>query len=511
MREAEALSDNRPTVAAKPSKPNRSKARAGGGAPRAATLRAVPPVDECLRAVECEPAFDGLSRAYLKTIVTRALDELREAIIAGRCDTCDNRCAMITAVIREAEAALKRDAPALTAVVNATGVVLHTNLGRALLAEPAIAAVQSAARSAVNLEYDLQAGGRGDRDWLVERELCALTGAEAATVVNNNAAAVLLALNSLAAGKEVIVSRGELIEIGGAFRLPELMARSGVRLREVGTTNRTHPRDYENAIGAETALLLKVHPSNYRIIGFTREVSLAELVRIGRARGVPVMEDLGAGALVDLSVYGLPHEPVVAARVAAGADLVSFSADKLLGGPQGGVAVGRRALIDQLKTNPLKRALRCGKLTLAALSATLGLYIRSGNLASAIPTLRLLTRTPGQIREIAARAREIVAERLPPPFAVEIVDSKCQIGSGALPTEELDSVAIRVTHPATSPNAIAELFRQSQPPVIGRVTDGGFQLDLRTVEDPSMLAVSLPRRKQHPRACAEPARSVDDD
>jgi L-seryl-tRNA(Ser) seleniumtransferase len=507
LRGAEALFDNRLTVA---SVPKRRASKAGARDSRAALLRAVPPVGECLRAAERIPAFDGLSRAYLKTTVTRALDALREAIIAGRDDIPQNRPAMTAATIREAEAALRRDEPALRTVVNATGVVLHTNLGRALLAEPAIEALERAARAPVNLEYDLEEGTRGDRDSIVERELCALSGAEAATVVNNNAAAVLLALNSLAAGMEVIVSRGELIEIGGAFRLPEVMARSGVRLREVGTTNRTHPRDYESAIGPETAMLLKVHPSNYRIIGFTKEVSLAELVRIGRARGVPVMEDLGAGALIDLSAYGLPREPIVAERVAAGADLVSFSADKLLGGPQGGIVVGRRPLVDQLKTNPLKRALRCGKLTIAALSATLGLYLRSGDLASELPALRILTRTIPQMREVAGRARDILAERLPPPFAVEIVDSKCQIGSGALPTEELDSVAIRVTRRDMSANAIAELFRHSLPPVIGRVTDDAFQLDLRTIEDPSALAVSFPIRQQHPTACAAHPPGVDD-
>ena len=337
---------------------------------------------------------------------------------------------MVEEIVRRTHAAIEADEPALRTVVNATGVVLHTNLGRALLAEPAIDAMAAAGRSAVNLEYDLEGGGRGERDALVEEALCALTGAEAATVVNNNAAAVLLALNSLAAGREVVVSRGELIEIGGSFRLPESMEHSGARLREVGTTNRTHPADYERAIGPDTALLLKVHPSNYRVVGFTAEVGLAELVEIGRRRGIDVVEDLGSGALIDLARLGLPREPLVAERIAAGAALVTFSGDKLLGGPQAGVAVGRRELVSRLRANALRRALRCDKLTLAALEATLRLYLRAGDLAATLPTLRYLSRTVGELELIAERAREILAERLGGDFRLEVVPSLSQIGSG---------------------------------------------------------------------------------
>jgi len=453
-------------------------------------LRAMPPVDECIRAAVSHPALAGLSHVYLKALITRAQSAIRTAIANGKSDAA-SREDLLRKIVGAVEHAAAADEPALKSVVNATGVVLHTNLGRAILPEAAIEALEQAARSAVNLEFDLEGGGRGDRDALVESELCALTGAEAATVVNNNAAAVLLALTALAEGREVVVSRGELIEIGGSFRLPDVMTRSGAHLHEVGTTNRTHPDDYERAIGSETALLLKVHPSNYRVIGFTSEVTLEELVKIGRARGIPVMEDLGAGALIDMSAYGLPREPVVAERIAAGADLVSFSGDKLLGGPQAGIVVGRREMISQLKGNALKRALRCDKLTLAALSATLRLYLRSDNLAGQIPTLRFLTRPLSELKQMAPRARDILADRLGTEFQCEIIAATSQIGSGALPTEELPSVAIRVTNAKISANSIADIFRRARPPIIGRVTDDGFQLDLRTIDDPAVFAAAF--------------------
>ncbi len=381
------------------------------------------------------------------------------------------------------------DQPAMKPVINATGVVLHTNLGRAILAEAAIEALELAARSTVNLDFDLARGTRGERDDLVEPELLELTGAEAATVVNNNAAAVLIALNTLAEGREVIVSRGELIEIGGAFRIPDVMAKSGARLHEVGTTNRTHREDYARAIGPDTALVLKVHPSNYRIVGFTSEVALDELVALGRERGVPVLEDLGSGALIDLTGYGLPREPIVAERVATGADLVTFSGDKLLGGPQAGLIVGRRELVDRIRTNPLKRALRCDKLTLAALSATLRVYLRSGEPAAELPTLRIFNRSVGEIRQAAGRARDILAERLGPEFTLEVVESEAEIGSGAMPVEKLESAALRITHPEKSPETIAAMFRRAR--IIGRITNDAFHLDMRTVEDPAALAVSF--------------------
>jgi L-seryl-tRNA(Ser) seleniumtransferase len=484
LRARPALFDNPATVATKS-----GKKVAAAGDRIAEIARGLPPIDECLRAAESIPALAGLSRNYLKLQVQRAQAELRAAIIAGREELVGDRAAMVQAIALAAERAIAADEPRLRLIVNASGVVLHTNLGRAILAESAIEAVEEAARSAVNLEYDLQSGGRGDRDTIVEGELCALTGAEAATVVNNNAAAVVLALNSLAEGREVVVSRGEMIEIGGSFRLPDVMAKSGAHLREVGTTNRTHRSDYADAIGPATALLLKVHPSNYRVVGFTSEVTLEDLVEIGRERGIDVMEDLGSGALIDLEQFGLPREPIVRERVAAGAAIVTFSGDKLLGGPQAGVIVGRAEAIARIKRNPLKRALRCDKLTIAALSATLRLYLRSRDIGTELPTLRILGRSVSEIAAMAPRAREVLLERLGAEYRIEVVDATSQVGSGALPVKELATIALRVTHPEKSANAIASMFRRAR--IIGRIVDDSFQLDLRTIEDPAVFAVKL--------------------
>ena len=466
------------------------KANQQSEAERKRPLRALPSIDACLKIAARDDRLRNLGRDYLKKLARGAQDEFRTALVSGAIKVETTSKQMLGEIVQRMLSLAQADEPKLRTVVNATGVVLHTNLGRALLAETAIEAAATAARSAINLEYDLDSGGRGDRDSLVESELRELTGAEAATIVNNNAAAVLLTLNTLAAGREVVVSRGELIEIGGSFRLPDVMAHSGARLKEVGTTNRTHRRDYEQAIGPETALLLKVHPSNYRIIGFTHEVSLPELVAIGRARGVEVIEDLGAGALIDLSLYGLPHEPMVRERIAAGAGIVTFSGDKLLGGPQAGIVVGRRELIEQLRANPLKRALRCDKLTLAALEATLRLHLR-GAIADALPTLRMLGRSAGEIEVVAARGRDILRERLATEFQLDIVDAYSEIGSGSLPTAQLKTRAIRITHPTLTAGSLAAMFRHARPPVIGRIREGAFFLDLRTIEDPAALAVDF--------------------
>ncbi len=468
---------------------NQSKTPEPCGADPQRLRRALPSIDLCLRTALNDARLRHLGRAYLKDLARRVQAQLR-ANQAEEVEAPTNREQRLGQIIEQMAALALSDEPKLCRVVNATGVVLHTNLGRALLAEAAIEAVTMAAASPTNLEYDLSSGSRGDRDTIIEDELCELTHAEAATVVNNNAAAVLLVLNTLAAGREVIVSRGELIEIGGSFRLPDVMLSGGVRLREVGTTNRTHLHDYEKAIGPETALLLKVHPSNYRIVGFTHEVGIAELAALGRRHNVEVVEDLGSGALIDLSLYGIAREPIVGDSIAAGAGLVTFSGDKLLGGPQAGVIVGRRQLVERLRRSPLKRALRCDKMTLAALEATLRLY-RRHDVEKALPTLRFLRRSLEEIQLVADRGRVTLQRRLLPQFKIDVTDGESEIGSGALPTVRLKTRVIRVSHPSMSPEAIAAMFRRARPPVIGRINDDAFLIDCRTIEDPGVLEVEF--------------------
>jgi L-seryl-tRNA(Ser) seleniumtransferase len=446
--------------------------------------RAIPSVARLLET----PAGAALTARWRRELVVETmravLDELRrEGALVPTDETLLDRVARRLAVA---------SAPRLVQVVNATGVVVHTNLGRAPLADAALAALVAAASGACNLELDLTTGRRGDRDALVADDLRALTGAEAALVVNNNAAAVLLALNTLAADREVVVSRGELVEIGGSFRIPDVMAKSGARLREVGTTNRTHADDYRAALGPSTALLLKVHTSNYRIVGFTAGVELPELVALGRETGIPVLEDLGSGALVDLAGFGLPPEPVVRERIALGADLLTFSGDKLLGGPQAGIVVGRRDLVARLAANPLRRALRPDKLTLAALAATLRLYRESADLPAALPVLRQLTRSLAELERVGETAAASLAGRLGPGYRVTVVTSECEVGSGAVPARPLPSRALAVEHDGMDAERIAARFRAASPPVLGRVHRGRFLLDLRTIASADELLVELP-------------------
>ena len=451
--------------------------------PTANLLREIPSIDRLLKHPRTEGLLARYNREYVTEQCRAGLEQIRGEIRRGHGIDLSE-----AAIVDRVENAIFIDSqPGHRRVVNATGTILHTNLGRALLSQAAVEAMLAVADHPINLEYDLAAGKRGKREETLEKLLTDLTGAEAATVVNNNAAAVLLGLNTLAQGKEVIVSRGELIEIGGAFRIPEIMAKSGAVLREVGATNRTHPADYENAINENTALLLKVHTSNYKVVGFTAEVGLEELVAIGQKRHLPVMEDLGSGALIDLSQYGLPKEPIVAERIQAGADVVTFSGDKILGGPQAGLMVGKKELIGRMNKNHLQRALRCGKLTLAALEATLRRYRQSPNIVEEIPTLRAFTRKVDELRAQGEQLLSKLQAALGGEFQIGLEESTAQIGSGAMPTEDLPTVVVTIAHNKLSTNAVAQRFRAADPPIIGRISDDRFLLDLRCIFEPNDL------------------------
>ena len=386
----------------------------------------------------------------------------------------------------------KQNQVQIKAVHNLTGTVLHTNLGRALWSEAAQQAALSAMQKNVSLEYDLDEGKRSHRDNYISELLCKLTGAEAACIVNNNAAAVLLILATFAQGKEVIISRGELIEIGGAFRIPDIMEQAGCYLVEVGTTNRTHLKDYRYAITENTAFLMKVHSSNYQICGFTSSVSEEELAKLGREMNVPVITDLGSGALVDLSQYGLPKEPTVQEKVAQGVDLVSFSGDKLLGGVQAGIIVGKKEWIEQLQAHPLKRVLRCDKVILAGLEATLRLYLNPEKLTEKLPTLRLLTQPLEQLKINATRLKERLESRLNSQFEIRIEDSQAQIGSGSQPMERIPSVAVTIAEKTNAKlSALSARFKQLSQPIIGRMENGKMWLDLRSLADIETLLNTL--------------------
>ena len=448
----------------------------------------LPSVDALLRDAALAPLLAQYGRSSTTAAVRHVLDGLRPQLRAG---TLQAEQVQADALATRVQQTLQRTCGArLQPVFNLTGTVLHTNLGRALLPQEVVDSVAQAMTSPMNLEYDLQDGGRGDRDDLVNDLICQLTGAEAATIVNNNAAAVLLTLSTLAVGREVVVSRGELVEIGGAFRIPDIMGQAGCRLVEVGTTNRTHARDYGHAISEQTALLMKVHTSNYAIQGFTHSVPDAEVAALAHSAQLPMVVDLGSGTLIDMQAWGLPHEVTVAQTIASGADVVTFSGDKLLGGPQAGIIVGRKDLIARIKRHPLKRALRVGKLTLAALEATLRLYQHPETLAQRLTTLRLFTRAASAMQAQAQTLAPILQAALGADWSVTPSPMSSQIGSGALPVDSLPSYGL-VLRPNSKTASVAQLqerLRQLPRPVIGRAQDGALWLDLRCLEEAEQAA-----------------------
>jgi L-seryl-tRNA(Ser) seleniumtransferase len=446
-------------------------------------LRMLPGVDQVLKDNKKDPYFDGIPKVVVVNSIRQTLSSRRNQILAADQIIAEHSLSDCRIMELVKEAAAKAMTPNLKPLINATGVVVHTNLGRSLLPAEVIENLAQIAGHYSNLEYDLGAGKRGSRYSSVEDILCEISGAEAGVVVNNNAAAVLLCLETLARGKEVIVSRGELVEIGGSFRVPDVMAKSGGILKEVGTTNRTHMKDYQNAVDENTALMLKVHRSNYSVIGFTAEVSLKELVELGTKHGLPVMEDLGSGTFIDFSKYGLAKEPTVQESVAAGVDVVTFSGDKLLGGPQAGIIVGKKQVVDRIKQNPLARALRIDKMTLAALETTLRLYRDEDQAIRLIPTLKMLTMNLSELTNRATRLANDLNAVGGSRLEINQVELSSKAGGGALPLLKLPSKCLRIRIQSMSANKLEKNMRQNSPPIIGRIEGDGFVIDPRTLLD----------------------------
>jgi L-seryl-tRNA(Ser) seleniumtransferase len=460
--------------------------------PAAAARRALPSVDRLLGDDRVSPLLERYGRPLVVEAIRALLDAERMARAEDHVENDFDDAAFVA----KCEERLQRETRlSLRPVFNLTGTVLHTNLGRAVMPQSAATAVLRAMTRPVNLEFELESAARGERDSHIERWLQRLTGAEAAAVVNNNAAAVYLVLNTLAIRKEVLVSRGELIEIGGAFRIPDIMARSGCKLREVGTTNRTHLRDYAEPLGPRVAAIMKVHTSNYAVQGFTASVAEADLARLAHDHNLPLVVDLGSGMLVDLAQYGLPHEPTAAETLAHGADVVTFSGDKLLGGPQAGLIVGRKSLIDRIKKNPMKRALRVDKMTLAALEAVLQLYANPERLKEELPTLRALTRTRDEIEAQAVRILPHVEQAIGAKARATMVACSSQIGSGSLPVDLLPSSAIAIEarsgNRGSAVQRLAAAFRALPVPVVGRITGGAFLMDMRCMDDETAFVAQL--------------------
>lgn len=452
-------------------------------------LRSLPGVDHILELTKADPYFKTVPKTVLTHSIRDVIENLRTEILKNPHDIAQEK--LTDAFILKSVKAFtqKTLAPNLVRTINATGVVVHTNLGRSILAEDALENIHLIASRYSNLEFDLAGGKRGSRYSAVKDILCEISGAEAAMVVNNNAGAVLLCLETIARDKKVIISRGELVEIGGSFRIPDVMAKSGGILCEVGTTNRTHLRDYENAIDNDTGLLLKVHKSNYSVVGFSAEVSLNRLVALGEKYQIPVMEDLGSGTFIDFSTYGLPKEPTVQESVLSGADVITFSGDKLLGGPQAGLIVGKKDIIDAIKKNPITRALRIDKLTLAALECTLRFYREKETAINAIPTLRMLTLPIEQIKQKAQQLKKRLKNINDDRLQIELINLSSRAGGGSLPLLELPTQCVGVKVTELSVNAIERFLRDQTPPIIGRIDEDYYIMDLRTIQNDELVLI----------------------
>jgi len=451
-------------------------------------IQQIPKVDKLYQQLSNELQLQSIPRPVIIETIRHELEDIRQEVLKGNKQADDIAESVIIEQIKTQ--LIKTMKPKLRPVINATGVIVHTNLGRSILAQNAIDTIRSIASHYSNLEYDVDKGKRGQRYSLIESLICSLTGAEAATVVNNNAGAVLLVLKTLAEGKSVIVSRGELVEIGGSFRIPDIMALSGAQLIEVGTTNRTHRHDYENAIGEETGLLLKVHQSNFAITGFTASVALKDMVDLGNKYHIPVMNDLGSGSLVDFSTLGLKKEPAVQDVISAGVDIATFSGDKLLGGPQAGIIVGKQLFIDRIRKNPMARALRIDKLTLAALESTLKLYQDPKTVVEKIPTLKFIFRQPEDIFNFAKQLIKSIQTKESKHLKINIIQNNSKIGGGALPLQQLPTCCISMVSETMTPDQMDLYFRSFNPPIIGRIENDRYLLDCRTIQSDEISIVS---------------------
>lgn len=447
-------------------------------------LRQLPKVDEILDLPGVKQLTGTYPRSLIVDGVRHLIDERRGMILSGLDEELEEIELSTQQLVDDLDKWLEEQySPSLKRVINATGVVIHTNLGRSILSKTAIEAVVNAASNYSNLEFDLEKGMRGSRHSHIESILVKITGAEAGMVVNNNASAVFLALSTLAHGKEAIVSRGQLVEIGGSFRIPDVMRQSGAILREVGTTNKTYIDDYRAAVTEETALLMKVHTSNFRIVGFTHEPTLEELVELGWELGIPVMEDLGSGVLIDLSKYGIPYEPTVQESVRAGVDVITFSGDKLLGGPQAGLVVGKTEFVNRMKKHPLARAVRVDKMTLAGIEATLLEYLDMEKVLKTNPTIRMITAPLGELEARAKRLAEMLASALGDDFVVSVEPETSKVGGGSLPLAELDTMAVSVKSKLAAANIVEERLRENEPPIIVRIKEDAVLLDPRTIQE----------------------------